>query len=896
MNHNIAPIIEHKYKFSIVMSVYNVEPFIDEAVHSIIEQDIGFENIQLVFVDDGSTDNSGKICDRYNAEYPNNIIVIHKRNAGLSSSRMEGLKQITGEYVSFFDPDDILSTNTLSSVYSFFDAHKDETDVVAIPIKFFGDMFGDHPLNSKFAQGNQVINLRDSFYPVGVAQVSVATAFFTYRVAKKMNFDTEIVTAEDSKELVKILTEKQSIGVVCEATYHYRRRKTSILGNAKHKKGWYISYLERFSEWSIDYCQNKLGYVPRFVQYTIMYDLQWKLGQQHIEKGLLTLAEQETYQQKIVSLAKHFDDDIIFAQKNIYAEHKFFLLYNKYGKAPEIIRSFKDHRHYLAYQGCIYYALEDVLTRFNFISIKKDYIEIEGWVTVFKHWKCPTIKLILGTQLIETENVDYNETIFSADIPIAARKGFIARIPLNMINGESNISIISEYPQFKISHHSVSFGKYSPIAQSLHNSYYCKNNIMIRPKSTGISIERVNNVTVLNAEVRLLKELLLSHNTIAKKAAFARLLYRVLRPLTPKNIWLITDKAERADDNGEAFFKYLVESKKNMCTPVFAISKHTPDYERIKEIGYVVPYMSWRHKMLHLLAVHTISAYSHNEISSPFLNYSKYYGDLLQSNRVVFLQHGITKDNVSKDLNRFHKNFAIFVTSAERERNAILEDNYGYDENQVVLTGLPRYDRLYNDVQNKITIMPTWLRTLFGEYDAKTSRWLLLPGFENSQYYQFYNELLNSKRLLDNAEQMGYTIQFLPHPVMFPYLSHFNLNSRVILLDSSVCYREVLAESSLVTTDYSSVVFDFAYLKKPVIYTQFESNHYEEGYFDYERDGFGEVEHDLDGTVDRIIEYMENGCVLKDKYRERIDNFFAFNDKNNCQRVYDKIIEQDRND
>ena len=56
-------------------------------------------------------------------------------------------------------------------------------------------------------------------------------------------------------------------------------------------------------------------------------------------------------------------------------------------------------------------------------------------------------------------------------------------------------------------------------------------------------------------------------------------------------------------------------------------------------------------------------------------------------------------------------------------------------------------------------------------------------------------------------------------------------------------------------------------------------------------DGFGEVEHDLEGTVDRIIEYMENGCQLKDKYRERIDNFFAFHDKNNCQRVYEKIKE-----
>lgn len=63
-----------------------------------------------------------------------------------------------------------------------------------------------------------------------------------------------------------------------------------------------------------------------------------------------------------------------------------------------------------------------------------------------------------------------------------------------------------------------------------------------------------------------------------------------------------------------------------------------------------------------------------------------------------------------------------------------------------------------------------------------------------------------------------------------------------------------------------------------------------QGYFDYERDGFGEVTYDLESTVDKIIEYVENDCKLKDKYRERIDRFFAFNDQNNCQRVLEKIL------
>ena len=75
------------YQFSVVMAVYNVEKYIAEAVGSVIDQTIGFQsNIQIVFVDDGSTDNSGIICDRYKEKYPDNIVVIHKkkRRAGKS--------------------------------------------------------------------------------------------------------------------------------------------------------------------------------------------------------------------------------------------------------------------------------------------------------------------------------------------------------------------------------------------------------------------------------------------------------------------------------------------------------------------------------------------------------------------------------------------------------------------------------------------------------------------------------------------------------------------------------------------------------------------------------------------------------------------------------------------
>ena len=63
------------------------------------------------------------------------------------------------------------------------------------------------------------------------------------------------------------------------------------------------------------------------------------------------------------------------------------------------------------------------------------------------------------------------------------------------------------------------------------------------------------------------------------------------------------------------------------------------------------------------------------------------------------------------------------------------------------------------------------------------------------------------------------------------------------------------------------------------------------GYFEYERDGFGEVVYDYESTVSLLCEYMENGCQMKEFYKDRVDKFFAYNDKNNCQRTLEKILE-----
>ena len=92
-------------------------------------------------------------------------------------------------------------------------------------------------------------------------------------------------------------------------------------------------------------------------------------------------------------------------------------------------------------------------------------------------------------------------------------------------------------------------------------------------------------------------------------------------------------------------------------------------------------------------------------------------------------------------------------------------------------------------------------------------------------------------------------------------------------------------------TDYSSVAFDFSYLKKPMIYYQYGKDyHFEEGYFKYKTMGFGEVIDNEEDLIKTIEDYFKNNCQMKKKYAERVDTFFKYNDENNCMRVYEWIL------
>lgn len=886
----------YKFMFSVVMAVYNVEQFLSEAIDSVIEQDIGFEkNIQLILVDDGSTDHSGKICDEYKAKYTKNIIVVHKENGGVSSARNEGLQYVEGKYVNFLDSDDKLSQETMKNVGAFFEQHYDDVDVVAIPIYFFDGAQGNHILNYKFKKGSRVIYLQNEYDCI---QLSLSSAFIKAEYIDEICFDSRLKYAEDAKVCIKLLLKKQTLGVVKEAKYNYRRRSTgeeSALQNATLKKAWYMPYLKYFSINTLNMVNKLYGYIPLFVQYTLMYDLQWrfKVHWETIQKVIGDDAENFT--QQCYFIASQFDDAIILKQKYIPIDIKCNILINKHKANIQVKRL--GHENYAFYvQNTLVQKVEKRNIYLDFLTIKNDYLFIEGCFNFFSNLGYPIFSVeseddVFDVDVYELENKE-NFVFKQKSLNCYA---FRVKIRLKNISWKTKINFYITYGGNKIECKKIIARKNFPLVESFIGSYCVANNLIFTMPGNCIYVEKYSVQKHIKNEFRYLRWLLTSKRLGAKKFFMLRCAYYVLKPFMAKDIWLVSDRINKADDNGEAFFKFLDEKNLHKNT-YFVIKKESVDNKVVKQYGRVLDYRSLKHRLIHLFATKIISSAGDDYVYCPFWG-RNYIKDILWPQKKIFLQHGIIKDDLSGWLNKYNKNLDIFITSAIPEFNSIINGNYYYSDAVVKLTGLARYDRLENRPGKIITIMPTWRASLTDASDyATTGKDNYNENFFESTYFKFYNALINNKKLLSYVKKNGYKIKFMPHPRVIPYVDSFTKNDSVEFCHINTRYRDIFAESALVITDYSSVAFDFAYLHKPVIYTQFdreeffEGQVYDQGYFDYERDGFGEVEYNLDDAVNKIIEYIKNDCQLKDTYRERIDRFFAFSDKNNCQRIYNEIM------
>lgn len=352
-----------------------------------------------------------------------------------------------------------------------------------------------------------------------------------------------------------------------------------------------------------------------------------------------------------------------------------------------------------------------------------------------------------------------------------------------------------------------------------------------------------------------------------------------------KNQWLITERPTDARDNGYVLYKWLCENHPEVEV-VFAIQKCAPDYQNVKGLGKIVEYGSWSHWYYFMMS--KISCSTQWDIGIPnALCYILMRNVLPPQGKRVFLQHGITKDYMP--VGRKEKLHAdIFVCGAYPEWE-YLSRVMGYTDGEVKYLGFARYDRLVNTASKRqILYMPTWRASIKNTDDV-----------EGTLYYKKIKSLLCSAVLNNYLLSTNTEFVYFVHPSIRHWKKYFvpfaNHNIKV-LNNEDYDLQKLICSANLLVTDFSSIYFDFAYQGKPVVYYHFDyddyrSGHYAEGYFSYQRDGFGPVETDEDKLIATIINNANNGWQVSEEYKKRAERFFPMRDANNCQRHYEALCE-----
>ena len=318
------------FEFSVLMPIYNVEEYLAEAIDSLINQSIGFEeNIELVIVDDGSPDNSKDIALEYQKRYPDNIKVFSKENGGQATAFNFGLKHVHGKYVNFLDSDDCLSSNAFEDVHNFFEEHEDEVDIVSIPLIYFEGRTGPHFLNYKFTSTRVIDLIEEPYNP----QLSISSSFIKKEAFDGLEFDTVLPHGDDALLINKILLNRKKLGVISTSSYFYRKResKSSRTDTAYQRKVYYNYLLKHLYIHLIEYCKEKEGDVPMFIQYLIAYNIQWydKLSD---FPDFLTEDDIKEFWELFQEILSNIDDEVINDSRIIKKSHvRYFLMYLKNG-------------------------------------------------------------------------------------------------------------------------------------------------------------------------------------------------------------------------------------------------------------------------------------------------------------------------------------------------------------------------------------------------------------------------------------------------------------------------------------------------------------------------------------------------------------------------------------
>lgn len=743
-----------------------------------------------------------------------------------------------------------------------------------------------------------------------MSQIILQAYFIKSECFEDVKIDTNLHEEGLIKCVVDLLYKYETFSFLPRTHYYYTEPLENNIQNTPiHKeKYWYNDSLDKIKEY-LNGIENE---VPMYIQDILLYLIVCKLKANYSfrNKGVLNSDEVKKFYSSASDILQYIDGELIVGNSfqrtySISRVLKVFLLKLKY-RTSDVDYKIDDDGELIVFGEKMSFIQEESMEVYTMHCLN-DCIEIDAKILFNEIVPKEAYSIICK---LDEENIEVSTTDVYSNVELFGEcifnQHFInIKLPLKKLKNNSKIVFYLKYSDFLVPLN-LNFPKTMSKLQSHSKRVYWKfyKNYVMENHIQELHILKYSKLDFLWKEILLvLSKLYHSKN---KKRAIKYLgireLFFITRPYYKRKRILVTfDKLYKAGDNGEYFFRYCLEEQdKYQC--YYYIDKQAEEYRRLKnESKYVIKWRSIRGCLLALnadaiVATHT-TIMNYTGLPKAASNYLKN----LYNAKIICIQHGLTVQDIAQFQNKLFDDTMLYCVASKHEEANILQPIYGYNQDQVKLTGLARYDGLNRDYAKKvILIAPTWRRNLVEEGIASKKK---NPNehFKNSEYYRIYNNLINDSDFLETAHKKGYKIKYLLHPAMSPQIDDYEKNDFVELIagNSGVSYEDLLNEASLMITDYSGVQFDFAYMRKPILYYHPKSlpPHYDENtIFAYDTMGFGPVIENHETLISSVCKYMNNDCRMEDKYKARADDFFEFDDQKNNKRIYieiDKFIEKE---
>jgi len=855
---------------SAVIPCYNVGRYLPEFLASLDAQTSGLDDVELVFVNDGSPDDSLAVIERW-AVGRDGVVVVDQENAGLSNARNAGMAEASGVWVSFPDPDDRLDANYFAEALKFMRLY-DLPDLTLLGThqvvwdETTGLLTDTHPLRHKFATGSRIADL----HVEPLVHMSANSSFMRLGLIRELGllFDPEVrPNFEDGHFIARylLLNGTHKLGLLASAKYHYRTRTdgSSLVQVSYLKEDKYTQLLQAGYLDLVETAHRAAGDLPRWLENVLLYELFWYYKNERKIRSITAAAPTTVlprFHELVGLVLQSISDDAIreFNVMGVEFPIKATFLHGYAGArwAPEYVR-------------------------LNEVDEIRQEVHLTYWFTGVN----PQERFVVDGQQVEPLHAKTEDFAFYGRVTMRRRHVWLARGTRTVVEVDGRALPSVRHEQWGHTE-AITIRDLAPV---IHDERRRATPRLGAPEETtrqrtGALLRRIRGDVRKYVSKRA-----------RENAATSRHLHKQSTRDKFAHAWAFMDKDTDAGDNAEHLYRWVAANRPDI-NAWFILDRRSSDWDRLEREGFrLVEYKSKDWASLLLSADHLASSHIDHYVIHPLD--ARRYGK--SHFKFTFLQHGITKDDLSRWLNI--KPIDVFVTATPPEWHSIAGDGpFVFTSRETQLTGFPRHDALLakraalsETERDSIVLMPTWRQVLLGASIPGSNARAKGENFASSEYAQQYGALLRSERLRAIAEASGKRIVFMPHPNMKPHLDDFDVPDHVTLLGyDGNDVQSVLARACLVLTDYSSLGFEASFLHIPVVNFQFDAEDFfngmhigRRGYFDYERDGFGERVLTVDAAVDAIGAVAANGWQLAEPFASRVARTFTMRDGRSSERV-----------